>query len=466
MYGSFFLSLCPVLRPRHGLATALAIALSGCATYQPLPLGAVQDRPASLAEIRVDPHSLSFPMLASHRFDPEDGLDETEVATLAVVNNPDLKLARDDAAIAHAQAFAAGLLPDPQLAASGDMSNTGGVGATRAFSLGLSYDINSLIRHASVAGAARAEARKTDLNLLWQEWQVISQARLLFVKLVFGQRLLAVLQDNRKLFADRVARTGTAQQQGLLASDAVLPNVAALQDVEKQLFDLQRQQAQNARDLNALLGLQASAVVPLQATRASTFADVPLSAALADLERRRPDLLALRAGYAAQDERYRGAVLAQFPALNVGLTRSRDTSNVYSKALGVTLSLPLLNRNRGNIAIEKATRQRLFDEYQQRVRATRNEIQGLLRQRQLDQSQLEHVKAAVSDLSAALARSDLAFRSNNIDLLTYANVRAALLARQTEQINLEQRLAEQRVGLQTLLGVDARAEFSSEQSSK
>jgi outer membrane protein TolC len=452
--------------PVCGLAAALAIALAGCASYQPKSLGPVQDSPAGPADIRVDPHSLPFAALATHRFDPSDGLDEIEVATLAVVNNPDLKLVRDDAAIAHAQALSAGLLPDPQLAASADTSNTDGPGSTRAFSLGLSYDINALIQHASVAGAARAEARKTDLTLLWQEWQVISQARLLFVKLVYGQRLLAVLEENRALFADRVERTRAAQQKGLLASDAVLPNVAALQDVEKQLFDQRRQQAQNARDLNLLLGLQASAVVPLQRTSDAAVGDAPLSAALADVELRRPDLLALRAGYEAQDERYRGAVLAQFPALNVGLTRSRDNSNVYSKSIGVTLSLPLLNRNRGNIAIEKATREKLFDEYQQRVRATRGEIQGLLKQRQLDQAQLEHVNAAVSRLSAALARSELAFRSNNIDLLAYANVRATLLARQVEQINLEQQLAEQRVGLQTLLGVDPHPEFSSGQSSK
>ena len=450
----------------RGLGAALAVALAGCASYQPQPLGKVQDNPATIAHIGVDPRSLPFPALAAHRFDPSDGLDEIEVAMLAVINNPDLKLARDDAAIAHAQAFSAGLLPDPQLAASADTSNTDGPGSTRAFSLGLSYDINALIQHASVAGAARAEERKADLTLLWQEWQVMSQARLLFVKLVYGRRVLAALEENRALFADRVERTRAAQQKGLLASDAVLPNVSALQDIEKQLFDQRRQQAQNARDLNLLLGLQVLADVPLQETGEAVGSAPSLTDALADLERRRPDLLALRAGYEAQDERYRGAILAQFPALNVGLTRARDNSNVYSKSIGVTLSLPLLNRNRGNIAIEKATRQKLFDEYQQRVRATRGEIEGLLRQQQLDQAQLKQVKAAVSELAAALGRSELAFRSDNIDLLAYANVRATLLAKQVEQINLEQQLAEQRVGLQTLLGVDPRSGLSSGQSSK
>jgi outer membrane protein TolC len=449
------------------LTVGLVLALSGCATYQSKPLGPVRTQRPDLEQVHVDARLLPFPALSAHRFDPSDGLDETEVATLAVANNPGLKLARDDVSIAHAQAFAAGLLPDPQLAASGDLSNSGGPGATRAFSLGLSYDINPLILRAATAGAAQTEARKTDLALLWQEWQVISQARLLFVKLVHQHRLAKVLDENRKLFAQRAERTRQAQQRGLLTSDAVVPNLAALQDVERQLFDLRRQTAQDERDLNALLGLDVAARVPLQDSPDGAFhGATDVAAALGQLERRRPDLLALAAGYHAQDQRYRGAILAQFPALNVGLTRSRDNSNVDSNALGVTLSLPFLNGNRGNIAIEKATRQKLFDEYQQRVVATRDEIRALQRQQQLDQAQLARVTAALAELSAVLENSQLALRSANIDLLAYANARAALLAKQVEQINLEQQLAEQRVALQTLLGVDVRTGFTPGQSSK
>jgi outer membrane protein TolC len=447
--------------PARLFVAAAALVLAGCASYHPQALDTGGTARPDLAHVRVDAASLPFAALSSHRFDPSDGFDETELATLAVVNNPDLKLARDDAAIAHAQAFAAGLLPDPQLVASGDVSTPGEAGATRAFSLGLNYDITPLILRASSMGAANGEARKADLTLLWQEWQVVSQARLLFVKLVHQRRLAVVLEDNRTLFADRAERMRLAQQRGLLASDAVLPNLAALQDVERQLFELRRQMAQNMRDLDALLGLDPATELRLQDAPAGAFdAPTDVAAALASLARRRPDLLALAAGYDAQDQRYRGAILAQFPALNVGLSRSRDNSNVYSKSVGVTVSLPFLNRNRGNIAIEKVTRQKLFDEYQARLMAARDQIQGLQRQRQIDEAQLAQVKSAVAELSGVLERSSLARSASNIDLLAYANARAALLAKQVEQVNLEQQLAEQRVALQTLLGVEARAPIS------
>jgi outer membrane protein TolC len=326
----------------RSLIFLLCAGLAGCAAYRPPAPGPVPAPPADPAQIRVDTASLPFPVLAAHRFDPRDGLDEIETATLAVVNNPDLKLARDDAAVARAQAFAAGLLPDPQLALAGDLSSSGGgPDATRAFSLGLSYDVGALVAHAAARRAAQADVRKTDLALLWQEWQVASQARLAFVRLTYGRRLLAVLNDNRALFAERAARTRQAARRGLLASDAVLPNLAALQDIDKQIHDLQRQSSQTAHDLNALLGLDVGAALRLQDAPAAPFADDgAVDAALAALPRRRPDLRALEAGFTAQDQRYRAALLAQFPALNVGLTRSRDNSNVYSNSFGITLSRP------------------------------------------------------------------------------------------------------------------------------
>lgn len=451
--------------PYRFLTFTLCLALAGCATYRPLALGPVPELPARPDQIQVDTRSLPFPILAAHPFDPRDGLDEIEVATLAVVNNPDLKLARDDLAVSRAQAFSAGLLPDPQLALASDLSNSGGgPDATRAFSFGLSYDVGTLISHAAGQRAARADVQKTDLALLWQEWQVASQARLVFVRLTYGRRLLAVLDESRKLFADRAARTEQALQRGLLTSDAVLPNLTALQDIDKQIYDLQRQLSQATHDLNTLLGLDARFDLRLQDGTPAVFADEGAAdVALTELPQRRPDLRALVAGYTAEDERYRAALLAQFPALNVGLTRSRDNSNVYSNSLGITLSLPLLNRNRGNIAIEQATRQKLHDEYQVRVQAARNEIRAILDQQRLDREQLGHIDIALAQLEPAIRRSDLAARSALIDALAYANARSALLAKQAERISLQQQVAEQRVALQTLLGIAPDASSSGHQ---
>jgi hypothetical protein len=177
--------------------------LGGCTAYQPLPLQTSPQFPAEVPHLVVQAERMPLPELASHHFDPDDGLDMTEVAILAVVNNPQLRVTRDEAGIASAQAFAAGLLPDPQLSLTQDFPTNGTSGNTSAFNLGLNYDVNALLTLSAAKNAAQAALRQTDLNLLWQEWQVVSQARLLFVRNMGQQQLLAVLQKEHALLFSR-----------------------------------------------------------------------------------------------------------------------------------------------------------------------------------------------------------------------------------------------------------------------
>src|ERR1700694_3959124 len=126
----------------RALALLLAGCLAGCATYREQPLGTRSTLSDRIPDLRIDPRQMPLPELAAHRFDPTDGLDMTEVAMLAVVNNPQLKVARAAAGVAHAQAFAAGLLPDPRLSAVFDRPDRGQAAATKiAYILGLTFDV-------------------------------------------------------------------------------------------------------------------------------------------------------------------------------------------------------------------------------------------------------------------------------------------------------------------------------------
>jgi outer membrane protein TolC len=446
------------VKKNHRLLLLIVIAViaitNGCAVYQPRALTQNASLTDDLQTLRIDPRQMPLPELVAHPFDPSDGLDMTEVAMLAVVNNPDLKVARQDAKVAGAQAFAAGLLPDPQLAMSTDLRNSSNAaGATKAFSAGLSFDFASLLTLSDKRHSATADVTKTNLNLLWQEWQVVAQARLLFIRVTSAEAQLKILERNRALFADRYLRTGQALALGLLTIDAVAPNLGALQDINKQINDLTRMQNQNRHDLNALLGVTPTLVITLQGDASVPEIDAAaIQKLLPDLTRRRPDLIALEAGYAAQDYRYRAAILGQFPALNIGLTRARDSSNVYSTALGVSISLPIFNRNRGNIAIEQATRDKLYEEYQQRINKGLNEIDRLMSDQRISQQQLVEVDAGVVALTAAAKQAALALRENNLDILGFTNLRASLLTKELERAALQQAILEQRVALQALLG--------------
>jgi len=74
-----------------------------------------------------------------------------------------------------------------------------------------------------------------------------------------------------------------------------------------------------------------------------------------ELAQRRPDLLALQAGYRSQEARVRAAILGQFASITLGITRARDTGSVSTNGFTIGLTLPLFSGNRGEIKIERAT---------------------------------------------------------------------------------------------------------------
>ena len=440
---------------RTFLVGLIALGLAGCASYAPQSLPTHISLPQSVSAIPVEPAQLPFRRLRSHLFNPADGLDIDEVAMLAVANNPQLRQARDGLGIARAQSFAAGLLPDPQLGITSDHPTNGTTGNNNAFNLNLNYDVSALLLRSSRVGSASAAEQQINLDLLWQEWQVVSQARLLFTRLTAQQHLLSQLQDARGLLAESYQRSRQALAQGNVTSDFASSDLAALQNVDRQINDLERSRLQNHASLCNLLGIAPGATLDLVG-EPSPYA-IDTSAVRASLEQRldqRPDMRALQAGYHSQEEKFRGAVLAQFPALNVGITRARDTSGLYTRGFGVSLSLPIFNANRGNIAIEKATRKKLFDEYQDRLNSAYGEIDTALANLSLLQEQLQRTRQGVAEFSSVARNAESAYRAGNLTAPDYVRLKTALLDKQTASINLQESLMEQQIALETLLGPD------------
>ncbi len=441
------------MRAKIFLACLVFAGMAGCAIYRPKPLPLEPDLPHSLRRLTVDARSLPLPELRAHVFDPSDGLDMTEVAMLAVANNPQLRVARDDAGVARAQAFAAGLLPDPDLSLTRDFPTNGGPGNTDAFGIGLSYDVGALLVHSAAKRAATATARKLDLGLLWQEWQVVSQARMLFVQVVEQEKEIGLLRQVQALLAKRLQHVRRALGEGNVTLDAESADLVAFQQVDSQVNDTARQINRSRHDLNALLGLAPEVRLDLKGSPALLPLDAKkVAAALPDLARRRPDLLALRAGYDAGEESFRQAVLAQFPAITIGITRARDTSDIYTSGFGVTISLPIFNRNRGGVAVARATRQRLYDEFHLRLNTAYGDIYRILDDQHLQQQQLDAVTQAVDEASGLLANARAAYQAGDLDEGAYIRLAGSLLASRIESVKLEQSLLEQRIALQTLIG--------------
>lgn len=428
--------------------------LAGCAAYQAKPLPAQPSMLDAVPHVTIDTADMPLPELRTHRVDPSHGLDMTDVAIIAVVNNPDLKLARDDAHVAHAQAFAAGLLPDPQFSGEVDRPGPKVEGSNNAaFNVGLSFDVGSLVFGPVKRKAAEAAARQTDLNLLWQEWQVVAQARVLFAQVVSNQRLLAVLRENHDLLQSRYDHTQSALAKGLTTLDVAIADLSALAGIDAQIHSTESDLDGARAKLAALLDLKPSVNLDLVGpAQLPPLDDAKVRAILPNLQMRRPDLLALKAGYESQDSTYRVAILQQFPDITIGLNRQRDTSRIYSTGTLVSFSIPMFDRNRGNIAVALATRQRLYDDFEARLNTAYRDVEVILQNEPRLQRQLDDSNAALVKLNAAAQDADRAFRRGNLDELGYVNLRAGVLAKQTEIIKLEETILEQDIALQTMVG--------------
>ncbi len=430
-----------------------ALLLAGCATYHALPLD--NGRGAKrVADIKVPAASMPVPALRAYTFDPSNGLDVTEIAMLAVANDPQLKIQRDAAGVAHAQAYAAGLLPDPQFSYEHDHPAANSPpGTTTSYAAGLTFDLGNLVTRSARVKTARASARDVDLNLLWSEWQAIAQARTLFDRVYFLRKLVTRLERERTALAPLQGAITQALHAGDLTYEMAGTGLNAASDVNNQLGDAKRQLHLAEHDLHDLLGLEAS--VRLHIT-GDPFSVVPdpgrVDRALVDMARRRPDLLALQAGYRAQNEKLRAAILAQFPAITVGFVKTRDNSNISSTGFSIGLSLPLFDGNRGNIAIERATRLQLHDEYSARLLTDRNDVRRLLADLNSDRTQGAELATHAASLAAARKAARTNYAAGRIDWPTYLAIRANSLTADTALLTLEDTTHETAIALDALTG--------------
>ena len=427
-------------------AVVIFFFLSSCEIYQPRHLPDGLDLAPNIEQLTT---ATSAPGV-----NPTDGLDLTEVAILAVRGNPELKAQRKKLGVARAQVFSAGLLPDPQMSANIDFPTGNVPGTVNAFGLGLGYDIVSLIKRGAQMASAQQAKQQINLELMWQEWQVSQQARSLAVRLVSQRHRISMLHKMRNSYRQRYHQSRDAMARGDLTMDVAGTDLTALLDMLSQINQQEQAANDTSHELHLLLGLSSDAplVVHLPSLPPLPMTPVP-SRQLATLAQRRPDLLALQAGYRSQEAKVRTAILSQFPAFSIGITRARDTGSLYTTGINIGLNLPLFSGNRGGIAIERATREQLAQEYQLRLDQTAVDVDKLVRLQGIIASQQQYLKDYLPNLNKLVARGREAYLRGDIDALTFLNMESTWINKRLEQSNLNQTQWENLIALQTLLAI-------------
>jgi cobalt-zinc-cadmium efflux system outer membrane protein len=446
------------LRPTSGrfaprlAALALGVCaatLSGCALYHPLPLPKRPDLAGQLSQLRT--RLPAAPGEARRVIATGGPLAVDDIGLLAVLNDPDLRAERGTMDLVRAGLLQASLLPNP----SGSLSYTpilGGHDLAPAWAASLTEDLRAILTYHTRKKAARLQVEQVNADLLWQEWQVAQQARILAVDLYWGA-LAASLADRQLQLLDREVReVQAATRSGALSLTALAPLLAAKASAAQAAAALGLAQLQGWQQLDGLLGLQPSVRFAIARPK---LAPLPpdLDALIAQLPTRRPDLVALQLGYHSADETVRSAIIGQFPAFVAGYTWGQDTSNVRSGGPTAAFDVPIFDRNQGQVAQARASRLQLHEQYQARLDAAVGGAKGLssqIRRLRRDARQAQRAAAAAEAQSKSAQR---AYAQDTLDQRSLADFETTALQRRIEAIALERSLAEARITLTVDLGL-------------
>ncbi len=433
------------------VALGLAGVLAGCAGYHERPLPGAAAEAASVTALRIDPARLRLDPLRSIVIDPSDGFSPLEIAVLAVLNNPDLEAKRAAAGVTAAQIFTAGLLPDPQISGTFDHPISG-PDHHEAFGVTPTIDLAALMARSYVRRGSRALGRQADLNLLWAEWGVAQQARQLAETALADEDRARVL----RIVVDAARQRSEASSQALERRDVTLQtasaDLAVTLDAQTQLGTAAHDAAKARRDLAALLNLSPDVVLPLvRGPKGATYDHAAIRAYLTSLPTRRPDLLALQAGYEAQDATLRKAILAQFPIAQIGGAFARDPANTVTIGVSSVLALPIFNGGRGELRLQSATREQLRAEYQARLAATAAEATSASAEVAAATASAAALRVEVPRLEGMVRPAQAAYRRGDLDSQTYLTLSQSALARRADLADRELAAQVAEIQLETAL---------------
>ncbi|MEQ9616539.1 MAG: TolC family protein [Phycisphaerales bacterium] len=432
----------------------LAIALTGCRSYEPTPL----DLPAHRAswELRAPDDEPVLEYVARDDtldtpidFDVADGISLPEAELIALVYNPDLRVARLRAGVARAGAEHAGTWDDPELSIdvlriTESVPDPWIVGPSLAFTIPISGRLEAEKDRADAA--LRAELSR----LAEAEWDVrmdVRRAWLRYSASVRRAEQLERLVDSVGSLLDSADRLADAGE--LPRTEAALFRIEHLglrRDVARA-----RGSAEEAElNLRGLLGLSPAA--PLEMLPTLSAPKIDASQSIDTLVEQNLTLARLRDEYDIAEQTLRREIRKQYPDLVIGPQYESDEGQSRIGFLGA-IPIPIFNANARGIAEAEAERElarAVFETSFERLagafEAARRRHELNRRQRELFETEL----APIIDTQLGDARRLLELGEGRSLVLLESLSRAGLARTQLIEAALDEALA--LVDLAALLG--------------
>jgi cobalt-zinc-cadmium efflux system outer membrane protein len=362
----------------------LSLVASGCAGSAPPPVEEPAPSPAPLIEARPE---------------PVGSLTLDEALKIAEGGHPELAEARARADAARGRARQGGAWPDPALvgrveAAGSDDREEYLAGVSQAFPIG-----------GRLGAARRAEeldAERFDLELESRRRHVLGKVQATFAAALYSDRALALLNE-----ASADAGRAVAVAQSLATSGEGLPIDVSRARIERLRVILERDRTESLSKearlaLVAAIGRPGLEIGTLEGSLERAI-ELPTLESLVSRLGDHPAMRAARAGVLAHEARIDAAEARRIPDINLDLLYHRlEETRENTFDVGVSLTLPLFDRNRGSIREAKADR---------RAAQARAEMSSIELARELEQA---HVKLARALAAAKTIKEELVVRYDEI----------------------------------------------------
>jgi len=352
------------MKARRALAAVTLLAAAGlaaCVRYEARPIAA-PDNLAAIEARALDAPAFGDFLRANGRSDPwpPERWDLAMLTLAGFYYNPELDVARASWAVARAGTVSAGARPDPTviIAPGYDTTTSPSVITPWILTLATEFTIETAGKRGHRLARAEHLSTAARLNVATTAWKVRSGIRDSLLELYAASRGEALLSRQQTLQESIVALMQRQLEAGAISSIELTRVRVELEQTRLALHDERRQQAEARARLATAIGIGERALAG-RLLDFVAFDATPRAMPSTDARRQalvnRPDILGALAEYAASQEALQLEIAKQYPDVRLGPGYQYDQS-LDKWVVGLGMSLPIFNRNKGPIAEATARR--------------------------------------------------------------------------------------------------------------
>jgi outer membrane protein TolC len=366
-----------LLRSASTFAIPVSVAaLVGCQSYHPSPLdatrraGAWRERSPTDEKVRDFAKQLETTAPKSVNFNPSDGLTMAEGEVVALIYNPDLRIARLKTGVAQATAEHAGRWDDPEfsidvLKVTQSVPNPWIVGSALSLTIPISGRLaveqsraNGEL-HSKLARVAEEEWKTLrDLRKVWLTWSA-DRLRLDQAERIVGSLDSVVVTTGKLAEAGEIPRTESALFK--IEQESRKADIARLRGRVKE----------GEQEIRSLMGISPTAPASMRPTLAA-----PSGNDRGKLAETNPTLIRLRCDYAIAELTLLREIRKQYPDLELGPNFEDDQGQSKIGVIGA-IPIPIFNSNKGGIAAARAEREVARAAYETELERTEGRLAAM-----------------------------------------------------------------------------------------